>query len=141
MGNRAVIAINRYDEINQDSIGFYLHWNGGRDSVEAFLEATKQLMGDRLGDAEYGTARLAQVIGTYMGGNLSFGIDLCKNLDCDNGDNGVYVVDTATMAITDRRHHHGPEQDKCVTTPDPNKILKAIDTTNFVWDDTNNTTK
>jgi hypothetical protein len=32
MGNRAVITDNK------QRIGIYLHWNGGRDSVEAFLK-------------------------------------------------------------------------------------------------------
>ena len=32
MGNRAVITTRSKD------IGVYLHWNGGRDSVEAFLK-------------------------------------------------------------------------------------------------------
>ena len=31
MGNRAVITTEKKD------LGIYLHWNGGRDSVEAFL--------------------------------------------------------------------------------------------------------
>jgi len=39
MGNRAVVC---FDEYNDDAIGIYLHWNGGRDSVEAFLMAAKK---------------------------------------------------------------------------------------------------
>ena len=31
MDNRAVIAL---DKKGDDEIGLYLHWNGGRDSVE-----------------------------------------------------------------------------------------------------------
>ena len=36
MGNRAVITTKENFENN--GIGIYLHWNGGRDSVEGFLE-------------------------------------------------------------------------------------------------------
>ena len=108
MGNRAVITFDQYDPNN---IGLYLHWNGGRDSVEGFLQATRELMQGRLGDRAYGKARLTQVIGTFMGGNLSFGMDLCKNLDCDNYDNGVYIVDSATMEIIGREFKPGIEQD------------------------------
>ena len=32
MGNRAVITTQEY-LTNPDTIGVYLHWNGGRDSV------------------------------------------------------------------------------------------------------------
>ena len=32
MGNRAVITTSKKD------LGLYLHWNGGRDSIEAFFE-------------------------------------------------------------------------------------------------------
>jgi hypothetical protein len=107
MGNRAVIAINEY---NDDAIGIYLHWNGGRDSIEAFLLAAKEIMQDRLGDETYGAARLVQCITTFFTGNLSVGLAKCKNLDCENFDNGVYVVDTRTMEIIDRHHHSGEEQ-------------------------------
>lgn len=119
MGNRAVIAIKHAAD---NSIGIYLHWNGGRDSIEAFLDATKRIMGDRLGDERYGTARLIQVITTFIGGNLSVGIDLQKNLDCDNGDNGVYIVDPATMEITGRQYHTGAEQ----TGHDHDKFVAEI---------------
>ena len=107
MGNRAVIC---FDEYNDNAIGLYLHWNGGRDSIEGFLRAARDLMGSRLGDALYSRARLVQVIGTFMEGNLSFGMGLCANLDCDNYDNGVYVIDSSTLTIKGRVYHNGSEQ-------------------------------
>jgi len=88
-----------------------LHWNGGRDSVEGFLLATKAVMAGRLGDGLYGAARLVQVIGTFHEGNLSFGMGLQKTLDCDNSDNGLYVVNTETMEITERHFFSWSEQD------------------------------
>lgn len=39
MGNRAVITT--LQNYNNNGIGVYLHWNGGRDSVEGFLEYMK----------------------------------------------------------------------------------------------------
>ena len=51
MGNRAVIAFVA-DDGTQDKdlcLGIYLHWNGGRDSVEGFLEYAKK-QGLRAGD-------------------------------------------------------------------------------------------
>lgn len=96
MGNRAVI-INKKDmrnrEISPNQIGVYLHWNGGRDSVSAFLKYC-EYKNYRTPDTDcYGWARLCQVIGNFFGGTTSLGIDRAKNLDCDNGDNGVYIIE------------------------------------------------
>lgn len=56
-------------------LALYLHWNGGRDSVEAFL-AYCDLRGFRPPDAdECGWARLCQVIANFMGADgLNVGI-------------------------------------------------------------------
>jgi hypothetical protein len=93
MSNRAVIAFQdaSHNEVQPDSVGIYLHWNGGPQSVVAFLDAAKYL-GVRRED-EYGAARLCQIIGNWFGGNLSIGIGTCRTMDTDNGDNGTYVVD------------------------------------------------
>lgn len=86
MGNRAVICTEARD------LGVYLHWNGGRNSVEAFLLYCK-LKGYRCPeDDSYGWARLCQVIGNFFGGEYSVGIDRYDRLDTDNGDNGVYII-------------------------------------------------
>ena len=92
MGNRAVITAttDRRAAYSYD-IGIYLHWNGGRDSVEAFLEYCK-LQGFREPPDDYGMARLVQVISNFFGGGTSIGVDKCRNLDCDNYDNGVYQI-------------------------------------------------
>jgi len=100
MGNRAVLT---FDTFSKKGLGIYLHWNGGRDSVEGFLEATKQVMGGRLGDSSYGRARLLGVINTFMAGNLSLGMGACEQLDCDNYDNGVYIIDSEKMEIKGRK--------------------------------------
>lgn len=91
MGNRAVITTR--ENFNNDGVGVYLHWNGGRDSVESFLTYCK-MKGYRTPTSDnYGWARLCQVIGNFFGGEHSIGIDKVSHLDCDNYDNGVYIID------------------------------------------------
>jgi hypothetical protein len=86
MGNKAVITTEARD------LGVYLHWNGGRSSVEAFLLYCK-LKGYRCPENDsYGWARLCQVIGNFFGGEYSVGIDKYDRLDTDNGDNGTYII-------------------------------------------------
>lgn len=116
MGNRAVIT----DDLN--GIGVYLHWNGGPDSVGAFLEYCR-LRGFRspTEDRAYAYARLVQVIANFFGGGLSVGIDLCRNLDCDNGDNGTYIVGAGWKLIGHKYGYGGKEG------YDRNEMLKAID--------------
>lgn len=59
-GNRAVITTE------DKRIGVYIHWNGGRDSVEAFLKYC-ELKGYRKPEEDcYGWARLCQVIGNFL---------------------------------------------------------------------------
>lgn len=79
---------------NPHEVGVYLHWNGVRDDVEAFLGACKEL-GYRGGASDnYGIARFAQTVCNFFGGKgLSCGVDTLNRLDTNNYDNGVYVVD------------------------------------------------
>ena len=102
MGNRAVITFAPYKKSN---VGVYLHWNGGRASVEGFLQACHDLGYRTPGsDPSYAMARLTHVICAFLGGSLSVGVDQCKNLDCDNGDNGVYVIGPDGWTIAGREH-------------------------------------
>ena len=73
--------------------------------MEAFLKYC-ELRGFRKDD--YGVARFAQIVGNFFGGSLSIGIGPCSKLGCDNGDNGVYVVDG--WEIVDRKYFEGMEQ-------------------------------
>lgn len=119
MGNRAVITTR--ENWANDGVGIYLHWNGGRDSVEAFLKYC-ELKGYRSPSEDcYGWARLCQVIGNFFGGNTSIGIDTLWHLDCNNYDNGVYIIDG--WGIVDRHYFDGQEQDYY----DMNEMLLAID--------------
>ena len=108
MGNRAVITTK--ENMDNNGIGIYLHWNGGRDSVRAFLKYC-ELKGYRApSDDNYGWARLCQVIGNFFGGSTSLGIDTVNNLDCNNWDNGVYLIEG--WEIVGRMYFEGEEQDE-----------------------------
>lgn len=99
MGNRAVITTE--SNYHNNGVGVYLHWNGGRDSVEAFLTYCN-MKNYRPPEVDcYGWARLCQVIGNFFGGFCSVGIDTINYLDCDNYDNGVYIIED--WQIVDRK--------------------------------------
>lgn len=108
MGNRAVITTR--ENFNNDGVGVYLHWNGGRDSVQAFLTYCKMKGYREPTSDNYGWARLCQVIGNFFGGSTSIGIDVCNNLDCDNWDNGTYIIDG--WDIVDRKYLISSEQNE-----------------------------
>ena len=107
MGNRAVITTK--ENFDNNGVGIYLHWNGGRDSVEAFLKYC-ELKGFRSPETDdYGWARLAQVIANYFGGDgLSIGVNRVDHLDCDNGDNGTYFIED--WKIVGRKYFEWEEQ-------------------------------
>jgi hypothetical protein len=111
MGNRAVVSVEGYD------VGVYLHWNGGIESVSAFLRAAKGLgVRDPIGDPSYFTARFAQIAANFFGGTTSIGIAPLTGdgrLDTDNGDNGHYIVGADFKIL--RREHAG--EDAPLATP------------------------
>ena len=118
MGNRAVITTK--ENWKNNGVGVYLHWNGGITSVKCFLEYCK-LKGYRPPETDcYGWARLCQVIGNFFGGGYSVGVDTLSNLDCDNGDNGTYIIEN--WEIVDRKHECGYVDDY-----DTTEFLVAID--------------
>lgn len=88
MGNRAIVKPEGKD------IGVYLHWNGGIDSVTAFLKYC-ELRGFRGFDDSYGVARFCQVVGNFFGGDLSIGVQsgiVESRQEVEWIDNGIYVV-------------------------------------------------
>lgn len=100
MGNVAIIKAK-----GNDNKAVYLHWNGGRDSIEAFLKYC-ELRGFRSFNDDYGMARFVQVVSNFLGADgLSIGItDHVESC----GDNGVYVIDG--WEIVDRIDFNGREQ-------------------------------
>lgn len=118
MGNRAVITTK--ENFDNNGVGVYLHWNGGRDSVKAFLKYC-ELKGYPAPDKDnYGWARLCQVIGNFFGGTGSLGIDTIDHLDCNNWDNGVYLIEG--WEIVGRVYFEGEEQDYY----EFNKMLRSV---------------
>lgn len=86
MGDRAIITTR------EKTLAVYMHWRGGRDTVEPLLHYCK-LKGYRAPTEDcYGWARLCQVIGNYLGGTLSVGIDSYDRAPWAD-DNGEYIID------------------------------------------------
>jgi hypothetical protein len=102
MGNRGVVIIQG------QGVGMYVHHNGGHDTIKPLLDLAREygIRGD-----DYGIARLAQMMGNFLGGTLSMGIDVIDNLDQANGDNGTYIVDEK-FNIINRLYFDGREQDE-----------------------------
>ena len=109
MGNRAVITDKKR------TIGIYLHWNGGRPCIEAFLEYCKRMnkgCGLDYPSSDYSFALLVQVIRNTIGDSVG----VYPNPNSDIGDNGLYVVkgwDIVKRYITEW------EDDKCKEIPFP----------------------
>lgn len=120
MGNSAVITTAK--GVRKGGLGIYVHWNGGRDSIEAFLKYCELKQYRPLsGDDGYGFARLAQVIGNYFGGGTSVGIEYLTPGTNICTDNGTYIVDG--WEIVGRIDAPSREQHKYSL----NEMLKDID--------------
>ncbi len=92
MGNRATITAAPFDRSN---VAIYVHWNGGRASIEAFCKAAKELgYRDPASDPAYGLARLTGLIATYFGldGETSLGLGTVDQLIETGDDNGCWVI-------------------------------------------------
>ena len=95
MGNRGVIRLNQPGMEQY----LYLHWQGGRDSVEGFLEVAKEL---RLPPNNQGLKALAHIINDVAFEQTEFNwpekqltvyIEEGSGEGKDLGDHGIYVVD------------------------------------------------
>lgn len=113
MGNRAVVTFANRNQVEKyvkdasrpmhlegyvkdhpDTIGVYLHWNGGYDSIKPFCMACKELRYRSPVSDDYGIACFVQLVRNFFGiDGLSVGVGILSRLDCDNYDNGVFVVD------------------------------------------------
>lgn len=93
MGNRANVVFESEDS-TAFSPAIYLHWNGGPESVYAFLQVADQF-NVRKDDLPYRASRFCQIVGNFLGGTLSLGlqsVSTAKDIEAfDPGDNGTFV--------------------------------------------------
>lgn len=126
MGNRTIVKAEGKD------IGVYLHWNGGIDSVTAFLKYC-ELKGHRSFDDSYGMARFCQVVGNFFGGSLSVGIESGvyeHEVEDYWLDNGIYVVKGWEIIrhVGADDHHEGYDLDEFLKEIDNRQpILERLD--------------
>ena len=134
MGNRCLIAFKEKEskKKKEEVPCIYLHWNGGRDSVEAFLDVSKRL-GVRTNDQFYGMARMTQIISNYLGGTLSIGISNVGDWDLGFLDNGVYWVDG--LEIYDRTDTYDGFQEQ-LSYDHEEMVKEIIDRNSFVHEQT-----
>lgn len=89
MGNTAIVKPLVGD------IGVYLHWNGGSDSITAFLKYC-ELQGYKSFDNLHseGIVHFCQVVTNYLGGSVCLITGVKETEEYADGlDNGIYVVD------------------------------------------------
>lgn len=129
MGNRAVVTFANRKDVERwvdpegdgeklkgycaehpHEVGVYLHWNGGRASIEGFCEACRRLKFRGPASDSYGVARFVQVVCNVFSSGLSVGVDTLERSDTDNYDNGVYVVDDS-WNIVGREFANGEQND------------------------------
>jgi hypothetical protein len=111
MGNRAVITFSTAD----NAPAIYLHWNGGRASVEGFLKAARQL-GLRHARSPQAQAaaldNIAEMLARYFF-RCNVGMNVYRmhfaGSDRDNGDNGTYLLGQ-DLSILARLHHTRGEE-------------------------------
>jgi len=120
MGDRAVITSHPY---SPDNIGIYIHWDGDRPAVEAYLQVCKTLGFRDPTEDEYGWVGLIYVICQYFNyAGTSIGVEKCCNLDTDNGNNGVYLIGSDFKIVGRKFNNLGDEENQERT----NKIKKLI---------------
>ena len=121
MGNRAVLEFQGTD------VGIYLHWNGGRDTIEPLLEVAKEY---NIRGGDYGIARISQILGNFFGGTFCVGVDKLDRLDCDNGDNGTYVIDN-NLNIVGRKYFDNREEQQKYKPNEMKQHFKQVNDTFF----------
>ena len=112
MGNRAVISFS----CAKSAPCIYLHWDGGRCSVEAMLIAARHLnfeaplqgMGDpaRFDAQAKVLDSIAEMVNKWGGSAYR---ETYGSTDTDNWDNGVYLIDDE-LHITKRIFNRNPEE-------------------------------
>ncbi len=114
MGNRAVITF----DTNSKAPCIYLHWNGGRASIEAFLQAAKAIGIDHgnITDVQQMDDFANMIANKFFGNPVGMNCyrELYGQADTDNYDNGVFIINR-NFEITGRKFAHGEENDDAKT--------------------------
>lgn len=111
MGNRAVITFDTAD----NAPAIYLHWNGGRASVQGFIDAARALGLRHAPTAAAQTEALDQLAELlarhYFRCNVGMTVYRLHyaGADRDNGDNGTYLLGH-DLTIIERFYKPGPDE-------------------------------
>lgn len=109
MGNRAVISFSKAP--NAPSL--YFHWQGGRDSIEGFLQAAIDLGYHHVGSQKADMDQLETFFRPFFAEKtrcMSIYRQPVSQADKDNGDNGWYLIDPITLEIVGREFKRYGEQ-------------------------------
>lgn len=128
MGNRAVLTFSN----TPSAPCIYLHWNGGRASVEGFMGAARALGYHERGySAPQLIDALAELIATHF-----FGVEVNKvhvyverfgEADTDNWDNGTYILNEKDLQVIGRMFFKGQEEwDQDKTTQIMHHIVGSV---------------
>ena len=111
MGNRAVITFSTAN----NAPAIYLHWNGGRASVQGFIDAARALGLRHAPTAAAQTQaldQLADLIARHFF-RCNVGMTVYRlhyaGADRDNGDNGTYLLGR-DLSIIERLYKAGPDE-------------------------------
>lgn len=139
MGNRAVITFAK----TKSAPCIYLHWNGGRASVEGFLRAARHLALNApmlAGPRGHNFATQAQVLDAIASllAEHFFGTEVGRTVyretygsaDTDNWDNGVYVIDANFDIVGREFMRHDEEVDTHKTLEIYTTLIQATAETN-----------
>jgi hypothetical protein len=110
MGNRAVVSFST----SPTAPSIYLHWNGGRASIEGFLAGCMDAGYVATGDQEQDMDQIERCLRPFFarsGECLSIYRQPVSRADTDNWDNGWYILDQTTLAITGRLHNEGDAEE------------------------------
>ena len=106
MGNRAVIT----QSIDDNAPAIYLHWSGGRESINGFLSAARAIgMNGKSANTIDAISALIAVhfFNTAVNVSTVYREEYAQT-DRDNWDNGVYVID-GSLKITSRLFMQRPD--------------------------------
>jgi hypothetical protein len=110
MGNRAVISFST----DPAAPSIYLHWNGGRASVEGFLAGCLATGYRATGNAQADMDQIERRLRPFFARNrqmLSLYTQPVSRADKSNGDNGWYILAAADLRIIGRRCFIGCEEE------------------------------